>query len=221
MIRINLHDYRDELRKIEIQKRVVKSFAIIIAAIIFIVLSWLMEQVRLDTVKSETRKLESQVAALKGQVDKVKKMQARKKRLESIIVGIDGLREQQLPASTLVSDLNLIVPEDLWLDGIMQRSRGDLKKKNIPVIMFGNPADKKKKKRKKKKKGPTPKEFIEITGFSMTKEGVADYMKKLQRIPYYQTTFLYKSSQMYIGGHPVYKFIIYCYKPEKKKKKTA
>jgi len=33
MIRINLHDYRDELRKIEIQKRVVKSLAIIIVAI--------------------------------------------------------------------------------------------------------------------------------------------------------------------------------------------
>ena len=31
MIRINLHDYRDELRKIEIQKRVVKSLAIIIS----------------------------------------------------------------------------------------------------------------------------------------------------------------------------------------------
>ena len=74
MIRINLHDYHDELRKIEIQKRVVKSLAIIIVAIFFILASWLNEQAKLDLVKSETRKLQSQVAALKSQVEKVKKM---------------------------------------------------------------------------------------------------------------------------------------------------
>ena len=55
MIRINLHDYHDELRKIEIQKRVVKSLAIIIVAIFFILASWLNEQAKLDLVKSETR----------------------------------------------------------------------------------------------------------------------------------------------------------------------
>ena len=74
MIRINLHDYRDELRKIEIQKRVVKSLAVVVVAIFFIMVSWLIEQARLDSIKSETRKLESQVAALKSQVEKVKKM---------------------------------------------------------------------------------------------------------------------------------------------------
>ena len=74
MIRINLHDYHDELRKIEIQKRVVKSLAVVIVAIFFIMVSWLIEQARLDSIKSETRKLESQVAALKSQVEKVKKM---------------------------------------------------------------------------------------------------------------------------------------------------
>ena len=75
MIRINLHDYHDELRKIEIQKRVVKSLAVVVVAIFFIMVSWLIEQARLDSIKSETRKLESQVAALKSQVEKVKKME--------------------------------------------------------------------------------------------------------------------------------------------------
>ena len=102
MIRINLHDYRDELRKIEIQKRVVKSLAIIIVAIFFILASWLNEQAKLDLVKSETRKLQSQVAALKSQVEKVKKMVLEKSiskwlnqylednNLETFVVGISG-----------------------------------------------------------------------------------------------------------------------------------
>ena len=52
MIRINLHDYRYELRKIEIQKRVVKCAAIVVAAVFFIVALWFMEQVRLDSIRS-------------------------------------------------------------------------------------------------------------------------------------------------------------------------
>ena len=76
MIRINLHDYHDELRKIEIQKRVVKSLAVVVVAIFFIMVSWLIEQARLDSIKSETRKLESQVAALTSEVNLVKEMGA-------------------------------------------------------------------------------------------------------------------------------------------------
>jgi Tfp pilus assembly protein PilN len=221
MIQINLHDYRDELRKIEIQKRVVKCSAIVIAAILFIIMSWLLEQVRLDSIKSKTRKLESQVAGLKKQVDKVKAMEATQKRLEDIIRGIESLREKQMPASTIVSDLNLVVPEDLWLSTIIQRDRDDLKKKSIPVIMFGDPGKKKKKKKRKKKKQMAPKEFVEISGYALSENGVAEYMKRLGEIPYYKTTFLYKSSLMVMGGQAVHKFIIYCYMPEKGKKKSA
>ncbi len=219
MIRINLHDYRDELRKIEIQKRVVKSLAIIIVAIFFILASWLNEQAKLDLVKSETRKLQSQVAALKSQVEKVKKMEGKQRRLETIISGIERLREKQLPASTIVGDLNLILPEDLWLSGIAQRDLDYLKRKvkNFPTIMFGDPGKKKKKKRRKKKKGMVTKEFVEVKGFALTEDGATEYLKRLQKIPYYKTAFLYKLSQTYIGGQAVQKFIIYCYMPEDKK----
>jgi Tfp pilus assembly protein PilN len=222
MIRINLHDYRDELRKIEIQKRVVKCSAIIIAAIILIVLSWLMEQVRLDSIKSETRKLESEVAALKSQVDKVKAMETKQKRLEAIIKGIDNLREKQMPVGMIVGDINLIVPEELWLSSIIQRDLEELRKKKIPMIMFGEPGKKKKKKKRRKKKNvEAVKEFVEVSGYALSENGVAEYMKRLQKLPYYKTTFLYKSSQMIIGGQSVYKFIIYCYMPAKVKKKAA
>ena len=86
--------------------------------------------------------------------------------------------------------------------------------------MFGDPAKRKKKhKRKKKKKGGKnpAKEFVEVSGFSLTEKGVVDYVKRLQEVPYYKTTFLYKSSQVFIGGESIYNFIIYCYMPETNK----
>lgn len=217
MIRINLHDYRYELRKIEIQKRMVKCFAIIMASIFFVLAVWLLEQARLDRVRFETRQLESQVAGLASQFKKVKAMEAKQHRMKTIIAGIEGLREKQMPASTIVSDLNMAVTEGLWLSSIIQKDAGSLRSKKIPVIMFGDPAKKKKKRKKKKGTTGSAKEFVEVSGYALTEKGVVEYVKRLQEIPYYETTFLYKSSQAVIGGHAIYNFIIYCYMPVKKK----
>ncbi|MBT5869954.1 MAG: hypothetical protein HOH38_14045 [Nitrospinaceae bacterium] len=227
MIRINLHDYRYELRKIETQKRVVKCSAIIIAAVFLILVSWYLEQIRLDTVKAETKKLQSQVAALKKQVEKVKAMKDQTGRLETIIAGIENLRTTQVPASTLVGDLNILIPDDLWLSGIIQRSEKALKRKKIPSIMFGDPSQKKKKKRKKKGKEKQINEFLEVTGFSFSEKAVVEYVKRLQGLPYFDTVFLYQSLQ--VTGESkkkmkiknvssVYKFVLYCYMPGKEKK---
>jgi Tfp pilus assembly protein PilN len=215
MIRINLHDYRYELRKIEIQKQVVKCSAIIVVAVFFVIAVWFIEQARLDSVRLETRQLESQVAGLASQFKKVKAMEAKQNRMKTIIAGIEGLREKQMPASTIVSDLNMAVTEGLWLSSIIQKDAESLQLKKIPVIMFGDPE----KKNKKRKKGTTEpaKEFVEVSGYAMTEKGVVEYMKKLQELPYYETTFLYKSSQADIEGQAIYNFIIYCYMPEKKK----
>jgi|FLOH01.1.fsa_nt_gi hypothetical protein len=218
MIRINLHDYRYELRKIDIQKRVVKCSAIIITAILLIIVSWLVEQVRLDSIKSETSKVEAQVAALQNQVKKVRAMEAKQNRMETIITGIEDLREKQLPAGTIVSDLNMAIPEGLWLSSIIQKDAGELQAKQVPVIMFGDPAEKKKKKRKKKGETAKPlKEFVEVSGYALAEKEVVEYMKRLQQISYYETTFLHKSTQSILGGQPIYKFIIYCYMPGEKK----
>ena len=217
MIRINLHDYRYELTKIEIQKRLIKCFVIIIAAIVLIVGSWLWEQIRLDSIKRETSKVQSEVAALQGQVKRVNAMKAKQNRMESIITRIEDLREQQLPAGRIVSDLNIAIPEGLWLSSIVQKSSNGLRSMKVPVIMFDDPA-KKKNKRKSRKKGLTPaKDFMEISGYALTEKEVLEYMKRLQQLSYYETTFLYRSSQLLLEGQSVYKFIIYCYMPGKKK----
>ena len=217
MIRINLHDYRYELTKIEIQKRLIKCFVIIIAAIVLIVGSWLWEQFRLDSIKRETSKVQSEVAALQGQVKRVNAMKAKQNRMENIITRIEDLREQQLPAGRIISDLNIAIPEGLWLSSIVQKGSNGLRSMKVPVIMFDDPS-KKKNKRKSRKKGLTPaKDFMEISGYALTEKEVLEYMKRLQQLSYYETTFLYRSSQLLLEGQSVYKFIIYCYMPGKKK----
>jgi hypothetical protein len=217
MIRINLHDYRYELTKIEIQKRLVKCFMIIIAAFVLIVGSWLWEQVRLDLIKSETSKVQAEVAALQGQVKRVNAMKAKQKRMKNIITRIEDLREQQLPAGRIVSDLNLAIPEGLWLSSIVQKGSKGLRSMKVPVIMFDDPA-KKKDKRKRIKNGLSKaKDFMEVSGYALTEKEVVEYMKRLQQLSYYETTFLYRSVQLLLEGQSVYKFILYCYMPEKKK----
>jgi hypothetical protein len=190
---------------------------IIIAAIVLIVGSWLWEQVRLDSIKRETSKVQSEVAALQGQVKRVNAMKAKQNRMENIITRIEDLREQQLPAGRIVSDLNIAIPEGLWLSSIVQKGSNGLRSMKVPVIMFDDPS-KKKNKRKSRKKGLTPaKDFMEISGYALTEKEVLEYMKRLQQLSYYETTFLYRSSQLLIEGQSVYKFIIYCYMPGKKK----
>jgi Tfp pilus assembly protein PilN len=217
MIRINLHDYRYELTKIEIQKRLVKCFVIIIAAIVLIVGSWLWEQVRLDSIKIETSKVQSEVAALQGQVRRVNAMKAKQNRMENIIAKIEELREQQLPAGRIVSDLNISIPEGLWLSSIVQKSLNSLRSMKVPVIMFDDPAKKKNKGKRRKNDLRQAKIFMEVSGYALTEKEVVEYMKRLQQLSYYETTFLYRSAQLLLEGQLVYKFIIYCYMPEKRK----
>ena len=213
MTRINLHDYRYELRRIEIQKRAVKCSAAIITAIFLIFLSWLVERDRLGSIKSEINKAKSQVTALQNQVKMINAMEMKQSRMEAIISEIEGLRKDKIPTGTIVSDLNMLIPAGLWLVSIIQKDTNDLRLKNIPVIMFNDPNKKNKKEDEKKKGVKEVKEFVEVSGYALNEKEVVQYIQKLQQISYYETTFLYKTTRSILGGQPVYKFIIYCYMP--------
>ena len=130
---------------------------------------------------------------------------------------IESFREDQIPAGTIVSDLNMLIPEDLWLVSIIQKDTNDLRLKNIPVIMFDDPTNKNNKEEERKKDVRQVKEFIEVAGYALTEKEVVKYMQKLQQVSYYETIFLYKTARSILGGQPVYKFIIYCYMPGEKK----
>ncbi len=222
MIQINLHDYREELKKIEIQKRVVKAISIVCVIIFLVLVNLAVEQIKLDRVRGETQKLEKAVKALEPQVKAIKAMQSSTSRKEQIVGGIDILRGGQFPVTKIINDLNMAVPAGVWLDRVSQLTRSKLNNKKVPVILFGNPKLSKKKKKRRKKGKEKEKaiyEFMEITGKALSEQLIADYINKLQEIPYYKLTFLQKSSQTLLGGYPIYSFTAYSYMPDQTKKK--
>ena len=220
MVYINLHDYREELRKIETQKHVVKATSIICIVILLVLVNWMVMQSQLDKVRGETQELEKAVKALEPRVKAIRKMKTSKLRKEQIVEGIDRLRGKQFPVGKIINDLNMAVPEGVWLERITQLTATKLRNKKVPVILFGDPAlskKKKKRRRKGKKKENEASEFIEISGKALNEQLIAEYINNLQEISYYKLTFLQKSSQIIMGGYPVYSFTAYSYMPEKKK----
>jgi Tfp pilus assembly protein PilN len=217
MIYINLHDYREELIKIEIQKRVVKATSVVCIIILLLLVNWIVMQTKLDRVRGETQKLEMAVKNLEPRVKAIQKMKNSKLRKEKIIENIDRLRGTQLPVGKVINDLNIAVPEGVWLERVTQLTVTKLRNKKIPVILFSNPAlskKKKKRKRKRKTKNEIP-EFIEISGKALNEQLIAEYINNLQEIPYYKLTFLHKSTQTIMGGYPIYSFTAYSYMPKK------
>ena len=221
MIHINLHDYRGELKKIEIQKRVVKAISIIGIIILLVLANWGVSQINLDKIRGETQKLEKAVKNLDPQVKAIQKIQSSQKRKEQIVGRINSLRENQFPVSKIINDLNTAAPLGVWLDSVSQMTAKKLEDKKVPAILFRTSASKKRKNKrrgKREKKEKQVYEFIEITGKSLEKKLIAEYIKNLQEISYYKMTFLQKSQQTIMGGYPIYSFTAYSYMPEDKKK---
>ncbi|NIQ00725.1 MAG: hypothetical protein GWM98_10285 [Nitrospinaceae bacterium] len=217
MIKINLHDYREELRRIEIQKRVVKAGSIVAATLFLVLTNWVLDRGTLSTLRAEVKDLESKVMNLEPQVKTVKSMQNRQKRIQKIITGIQNLRTNQLQLTRILSDLNNRLPEEIWLTRIKQMNRKGLEKEKVPVIFFDDPKSAKK---RKKKKNPTMPEFLEISGQALRDQAVADYVSELESLPYFKLVFLFKTEQAFVGNTPVRNFTIYGYMPEDQGKKA-
>lgn len=223
MIKINLFDYREELNRALIQKRVLKSASIVFAVLFMILFSWLVEKSRISAVDMEVRGLEQQVNALQGTVNRVKAMLVKQKRVGHIITGIEKLRNDQFQATQVLFDVNRGVPEQIWLSNIIQKSTSELVKMKVPTILFDD-TDKKKPENNKRKKPPNkddPKEFIEISGHALEDQAVARFVERLEEIHYFKMVFLFKTERSLIGKTPVRKFTIYCYMPKKPDKRAA
>ena len=222
MMHINLHDYREELKKIEIQKRVVKAISIIGVIIFLILANWVVSQNKLDKIRDETQKLEKAVKKLDPQVKAIQKIQSSQKRKEQIVGRINILRGNQFPVSKIINDLNMAAPLGVWLDSVSQMTSKDIEDKKVPVILFRTPTSKKRKNNRSEKIEKKEKqvyEFIEIAGKALEEKLIAEYIKNLQKISYYKMTFLQKSQQSIMDGNPIYSFTAYSYMPEDKKKK--
>ena len=145
MIHINLHDYREELKKIEIQKRVVMAI-FFIGVIIFLVLAnWGVSQISMDRIRGETQKLEKAVKELDPQVKAIQKIKSYQKRKEQIVRRISSLRANQFPISKIINDLNMAAPLGVWLNSVSQMTGKKLEDKKVPAILFRTPNSKKRK----------------------------------------------------------------------------
>lgn len=223
MIKINLFDYREQLNRESIQKRVLKSSTIIVTVLVMILFSWLFEKSRISTVDMEVRDLEQQVNALQSTVNLVKSMQNKQRRVGTILAGIENLRNDQLPATKILFDVNRGVPETIWLTDISQMSAADLQKMQVPTILLDE-SDKqisKNKNIKKTAETSESKEFIQLTGHALEDQAVARFVERLEEIPYFKMVFLFKTEQVLVGKTPVRKFTIYCYMPKKLDKTVA
>jgi hypothetical protein len=224
MIKINLHDYREELVKVEIQKRVVMGIYMLGAIILFIVGSWVKDQMVLDQVRGEVQELDSQVKALEPEVKLVKGMMAKTKRAVTILTGIEKLRHDQMEATRILGDLNLRVPKNIWLTDIAQKTLGDITKGRVPVILFDDPErlknEKKKKGRKQVEGEESNYEFMQVKGKAFKEQQVVEYLKDLEQVPYFKITFIHKTKRQLMGVYPVYDFVIYCYMPKENKTVT-
>ena len=221
MITINLFDYRQELKKISIQKRVMGGVGIIIVFMIGCGAVWGLEQIKIKKISGEIAEVQGAVDGLSRVVKKVKSMQGQIKRLDQIITGIRGLRSGKVGPVEMLVDINRGIPTGLWLTSMMQTNWKDLESKKVPVIFIKNPDAKKKKKRRKKRKNRADpdeeKVFLEIKGKAFSDKVVARYIEQLEAIPYFNVVFLHKS--MKVRNDPFRNFTIYCYmKPEAKKK---
>jgi hypothetical protein len=219
MIYINLHDYREELRKIKTQKRVVKATSVVCIIILLVLINWIVMQTKLDRIREETQKMGIAFKNLEPRVKAIQKMKSSTLRREKIVEDIDHLRGTQFPAGKVINDLNIAVPEGVWLERVIQLTATKLKNKKVPVILFDNPglSNKKKKRKRKRKIKNEISEFIEISGKALNEQLIAEYINNLQEISYYKLTFLHKSTQAIIGGYPIYSFTAYSYMPIKNK----
>jgi Tfp pilus assembly protein PilN len=225
MIKINLFDYREELKKSTVQKQVLMSASLVMVFAFMILFSWLIEKSRISRVDMDVKELQQQVSALQPQVNMVRTMQAKQRRVNTILTGIEGLRANQLPATRTLYDVNMSVPDDIWMTQVTQMSKSDLSKGRVPTIFIDGSVTKVSKKKSKKRNAKTPKtdtkEFIHIEGHALEDDAVARFVERLEEIPYFNMVFLYKTEQTLIGKTKVRKFSIYCYMPANQNKTAA
>ncbi len=224
MITINLFDYRQELKQIAIQKQVLAAIAVPIVAFVLCVLSYGLEQTKIQGMNSEIEEVQAGVTALDGKVKKVKTLQTQGKRLSGIIEGMRTFRSGQRTPTRLLEDIYRAIPDGLWLDELEVMTWKQVKGKNIPVIFFRDPAIKIKPKKKKKgePKVHDPEEFVRLEGFAFSDQRVANFIEGLEKVPYFKVVFPVRVEQT--KGNR--EFLIYCYmgesaKAEKKPAKPA
>lgn len=228
MIKINLHDYREEIKRSTTQKHVLMSASLAASCVFLVLLSFLFEKSQVSKIDMEVKGLKMQVDALQPEVNRVRTMQSKQRRVGTILTGIENLRANQMPATQTLYDVNLSVPNEIWLTKITQMSKQELTSGRVPTIFFDNPGASGAIKNNppamanKANASNTPaKEFLKLEGHALEDDAVARFVERLEKISYFKMVFLYKTELTMIGKTKARKFSIYCYMPANQNKTAA
>lgn len=195
MIKINLLDFNEELKKVQIQKQVVSAASILVLALVLIVFVWAWEQSKNSRLTGEISELDSQINALESQYRVVKKMQKKTKRTNQIIAGIEDLRANQTQPAKLLDNLNQLIPDEIWLERIRIMTKRDVKKSGV-TFEFEGGSD----------------EIIEIKGVATQTQAVPLYIERLKKTPYFKTVYLLRIKRETLGANQTWLFHIYCHR---------
>ena len=220
MIDINLLDYKQELKKIAMQKIIINAIGSVLFLIFLIVTYWCFQKIEIKYRANELKLLEGQVRKLTTQTTKIQSMKLQAKRTAKIIKKINELRANQFQVTQILEDLILPVPDEIWLTSVRQLGIKEIKGKKIPLIFIGDPKQiKTKKKSNKSKKKIQPKqEFLEVRGRLFGKhsdETIVRYIDRLRDSSSFDKVFLQQTSQQQNKTEAVRDFTFYVYMPMK------
>ena len=220
MISVNLLDYKQELRKIAMQKIIINAIGAVLFFIFLIVIYWCFQKIEINYRTNELKQLEGQVRELTAQTTKIQSMKLQAKRTEKIIKKINELRANQFQVTQILEDLILPVPDEIWLTSIRQLGIKEIKGKKIPVIFIGDPKKMKTKKKseKSKNKAQSKQEFLEVRGRLFGKysdETIVRYIDRLRDSSSFVKVFLHQTSQQQARKRAVRDFTFYVYMPMK------
>ena len=220
MISVNLLDYKQELRKIAMQKIIINAIGSVLFLIFLIVTYWCFQKIEIKYRANALKQLEGQVRKLTAQTTKIQSMKLQVKRTEKIIKKINELRANQFQVTQILEDLILPVPDEIWLTSVRQLGIKEIKGKKIPVIFIGDPKKMKTKKKlnKSKNKAQSKQEFLEVRGRLFGKhsdETIVRYIGRLRDSSSFAKVFLHQTSQQQAGTEAVRDFTFYVYMPMK------
>jgi len=220
MITVNLLDYKEELRKVAMQKMIINAIGSVLFLIFLIVTYWCFQKIEIKYRANELKLLEGQVRKLTTQTTKIQSMKLQAKRTAKIIKKINELRANQFQVTQILEDLILPVPDEIWLTSVRQLGIKEIKGKKIPLIFIGDPKQiKTKKKSNKSKKKIQPKqEFLEVRGRLFGKhsdETIVRYIDRLRDSSSFDKVFLHQTSQQQNKTEAVRDFTFYVYMPMK------
>lgn len=194
-IKINLHDFNEEVKRVQIQKQVVSAASIVVVALVLMGIVWLIQQQENLKVQEEIDELDSQISALESQYRVVKKMQKKTKRINQIIAGIKNLRNNQTQPAKLLENINQLIPEEIWLEHVEFLTKEDVIKKGVKYEFEGG-LD----------------EIVFISGAAIKPNIITQYIESLKESPFFKSVYLKTIFIKILGANRAWEFQIYCHR---------